>query len=576
MTMHWGVRVASALGFACLAAPSMAAPIYSGVSALSFATAGQSMWGPSGPPRLDTGVLTVGPSWDVTTTQRVSQDYRYTIPLIERSTSQADLDVTLGSSGRMGFDFRAILDPGSVDARYSGAAAITVSEAGSTATTRRFTVATGAAAPAAAQIQTRSPQIDIESNFFTRYRATVAASGEAITRPDKQEWGRTGCAIQTPLGCGLPTFGWITTQTEQTANIPDGTATFLNVNDSVQLLKITNQQISVVGLDVATAGQNNQLALNFDIGFDPVEWLAGQPGLDVRVRDDSDPSRPRKSKNLDPSDIVGVSFSMGDVTAYVPLLNTDSGDVDPAAGPIMTAGDTRLAKFDVDGDFFMTTLFGIPFGATVSLGPFSASADLVDADLGTVFLSDQAFSFDPSVEVTLTTDRPARFRLVDASGNPIGPWMEGTSITVPLGALVEIESDGSGELRVTPTYRLRNTFTNRTRLLAGLEYDVAFLQASIDGPASAFIDYPGVAPAKRFTDFLLDPTPLATLFDQAYELGGFNDVLGETIALAARNDLPSTVPEPWSLALFGLGLFGLAAGGVTGRSRKDGAQGSRQ
>ena len=122
---------------------------------------------------------------------------------------------------------------------------------------------------AAAQIQTRSPQIDIESNFFTRYRATVAASGEAITRPDKQEWGRTGCAIQTPIGCGLPTFGWITTQTEQTANIPDGTATFLNVNDSVQLLKITNQQISVVGLDVATAGQNNQLALNFDIGFDP-------------------------------------------------------------------------------------------------------------------------------------------------------------------------------------------------------------------------------------------------------------------------------------------------------------------
>jgi hypothetical protein len=542
MTIKFALHVKTAsLVLGLVASPAMAT-VYSGTSALDFSTAGESMWGANGPDRVDTGTLFLGPQWNVSATQTVSQDYRYTIPLIERSTSQSNLNIILGSQGKIGFDFRAILDPGSVDANYSGSAQINVSDGGRQDGTRRFVIDSAAAAPSTAQLKTFSPQIDIESNFITDYKATLSASGRAITQPNKQVYTTIGCLQDSPLGCVIPKLGWKTTVSEETASIPSQTLTLFDVKDTFQLLKVTNQEITVAGFEIAAADTDGQLALNFDIGFDPLEYLAGREGVDVRIVEEGGDGRPRKSKNLDPTDIVSASFSMGDVTAYVPLLNTDSGGVDGAT-TIHTSGSTRLAKLDVDGDFIVTTQTGIPFGATLGVGPFEVSADLIDADLGNVFLADQNFGFDSYVEVTYGASKSVRFRALDDQGNPIGDWTEGQQFTVKLGTKVEIESVDGAAVDVTPTYRLRNTFTNQTRLLAGLEYDVAFLQASTSGPASEFIDYPAVAPAKRFTDFLLDPAPLATLFNDSFELDGFNTIQGETFTLAGATPPPDYVVE---------------------------------
>jgi hypothetical protein len=576
----WPARILL-VGLAVPAA-ALAGPVES-TSSFSFQTLQQSMWGPNGPSVVDTGVLFVGPEWNTAlpaahaelpfgltiSTSAIPEVVRDFLGIPNSvtlgSTSKTSIDAFASTSGKIGFDFRAILDPGSVDASYSGQATLSALDAGVNASGLRSLMLTSSEVAPAAKLVTRSPQIDIESNFITKMNAAVGLDGKWVTRPALGEFP-SGCPFTVTIvlvDIGVPcAFGG---QTEQAINLDPSVhkATLINVDEKTQLLEFTNTGLTVLGLDLVDAAPDSgQVEVELDIAIDVLELVllaAGGVGgvpIDVTATDQSDPKKPRKGKDVDPTDIVDVKVSLGDLTLYVPLLNTEG----TGATGVQTSGQTNLARIDVDADLMASVLFPgvVPVlgaKAGIGIGPLtfiSLEADLLDADVGALFLGGQDFSFKPELWQTLAFGEEVSFSL----GN--GIWQTGDTITTKVGTPILIEIDPFKDLAIVPTYFLGNespNFTNLTRLLGQPVFEAEILRLDLD-LIFPLPDPPALV-AKNFFAPLGAPEPLVTLFDESFSLAGFESVEGEGFVIQALQ--AGTAPEPGSLGLLALGLALLAA-----------------
>jgi hypothetical protein len=481
---------------------------------VSFQTFDQSMWGPGGPPVIDSGLLFAGTSWNESVSPRLTDPITGSFIQLDASTS-----------GNVGVDFRAILDPGSIDASYAGQASLEVIELEGNI----FTINSTSVGSPTGSLQTRSPNIDIESNFVFEVAAALGVRAEVqtpditITVPTVRFEPRVlfpGTIFQTTIH--VPVFG------TRTLTIPGADlASFneeivsLDISDSIELLKITNQEIRVFEQDVVTADDDENLKFTYDIGFDPLQ------GLEIAQVLDDNPNKEKKPHGQEVKDLVdlGLSFSMGDITVEVPTLNlADNTFSSTAGGTVLRAtGATNLAQLDIDADFLASVLFGLPpLGASagISIGPislFEFAYDLLDVDIGPQFSIGQDFEFLPQPMVTMGFNHP-----VSIDGQVV------SSHTMPVGSSVDVEFAGAGageDLQITTSYTLANQFKSKTDLRLAPSVDFLALSFSLDtflGPLfdGALFDPPAIAgPAAT----------LATVFNQTYTLGGFGTVLGDTL-----------------------------------------------
>jgi hypothetical protein len=501
----------------------------SSLAPVHFETFDQSMWGPNGPAIIDSGLLFAGAAWDVAASPRLTD------PI-----TGSFIELNASTSGNIGIDFQAILDPGSIDASYGAQARLEVIEGeGNT-----FTINSYALGSPTGSLETRSPNVDIESNFIFDVEAALGIRAEiqtpdiTITVPTVHFENRIlfpGTIFQTTIP--VPIFGTrtLTLPGVELASFNEEIIS-LDIADSMELLKITNQEIRIVEQIVAAAEEGENLKFTFDLGFDPLT------GLDVSSVEEGNPNKQEKPHDVDPFDF-GVSFSMGDITVEVATLNLaeDTFTTDGAALGLRASGATNLARIDIDADFLASVLFGLPpLGATagISIGPvslFEFAYDLLDVDIGPQFSIGQDFEFLPELLVTMGFDQP-----VVINGQEVH------SHTMPVGSSVNVEFAGAGagdDLGITTSYTLANQFRNKTELLVAPSIDFLVLSASFEtflGPLfdAALFDPPAITgPAAT----------LATLFNQTYTLGGFGTVVGETLNIDF-NQPPEINPQDLVLA----------------------------
>jgi hypothetical protein len=484
----------------------------SAIDPVSFATAEQSMWGPDGSGVKDTGLLFTGPSWNTSAN-----------PMLGTLASNNYIQLNASTSGRIGVDFRAILDPGSIDASFASQVGLEVIAG---ATDDAFTILSQSLGDPVGDLVTRSPNIDVESNFVFELAAALGING-AIGTPDVTitvptvTW-KEQCVDLGWFGIActqVPVFG--TTQvTIHGANFPfELQLVDFDIAGKLQLLKVTNQQISILQQDLAVAEPGENLSFNFDIAYSPAT------GVEIEVIDEDNPKKDEKPHDTNPFDI-GVSFSMGDVTIEVPTLNLEQNQFSTQGGKkgLRTAGATNLARVDIDADFLASVFFGLPpLGASVdfALGPvdlFGFSYDLLDVDIGPQFSIGQSFEFLPELWVDLAFSAPVTIggQQVMQHSMPVGSSLDATFDGAVTGAALGIETQ----------YVLRNQFRNKTELLVAPQVDVLALGLEVDtflGTlfSGALYDPPPIV--------LGAPTTLATIFNDTYTLGGFDPVAGQSL-----------------------------------------------
>ncbi len=495
---------------------------------ISFATAQQSMWGPGGPAVIQADVFAGPAPWSVSTNPD---------PILGSAALNNFVSLHASTDGQVGIDFHATLDPGSVDASYAAQAQLDVSRV-SDNTVKISSLATNRLA----QLQTRSPNVDLEANLIFDVAAKARVYGEVgipdITIPI---WVpptfRNHCfntffgqvCIPVPTSAGH----W------STLTIPGASATFshdllnIDINQTVPLLKVTNQQVSALGFDLLTADPDENPSVFIELGFDVTNFL---PDPEIRTGSSDPNARSRKGKDVNPFDAVDVSFSMGDIELFLPslFLQQNQFNVVNSVEGLRAKGKTSLARFDLDADFLGTVFGGLPpLGVDTSIaGLLDISADIIDVDIGPLLSIRQSFELVPQVSVKMTFDKD-----VTINGQQVQEY------SLPLGQSIDVTFAGDA-LDVQTSYVMQNTFRSTTDLVMDLIVDFEVLTLEVD----TFLG--GLPPLAVYNP---DPVSLAefklaTLFDQAYQLGGFNSVTGQTVHVELNqppviNDADLTAPS---------------------------------
>jgi hypothetical protein len=100
----------------------------------------------------------------------------------------------------------------------------------------------------------------------------------------------------------------------------------------------------------------------------------------------------------------------------------------------------------------------------------------------------QAFQFVPKPLLALAFAQPIQYTIMDPSGAPITPWQTGRVVGLPVGDSAVVR--GAGNLSVSPSVTLPNTFTSSTAIQGSLGDSVQALAASA-GISNLFSDSPG-------------------------------------------------------------------------------------
>ena len=239
------------------------------------------------------------------------------------------------------------------------------------------------------------------------------------------------------------------------------------------------------------------------------------------------------SRQIPPPPGPGVSQSLGDVTIFVPNLNT-SGNAG-TNGDISSMGSADVLQLGLDMDAVLS--YGFPaltfLGLSASAGPFSIGYDLLDWDAGPFFELTQDFLFDPILKVQLDFDT-----FVDVAGMGLV-----NQIIAPVDSIPDITLL-SKSVMVSPTFFLENEFTNKTGFDIDPFMELALLCASASFDVGIFSFGVLDVCARKFP-FRADG-PNINVFDETFALN-FSSFATSPFFITA-------VPEPGTVMLFAVGL----------------------
>lgn len=267
-------------------------------------------------------------------------------------------------------------------------------------------------------------------------------------------------------------------------------------------------------------------ATNTTIGFDPqtVELIAFNDNNDGRISIlGLDNLGPADFNFGDPIGITGpTGANLGSVTLYVPNLQTSSS----IAGDLMQSGGTAdFLELKADLDGIAQTAVGLPpiLGAGINIGILDFSYDLLNIEFGPTFEVIQNFELDTELMVDLSFSESV---FVEGSSSKVA------SLTAAVVDLPRIALDIGQNVDVTPTYWVDASLRNTTQLGVDGEFVLEALKASfaLTGLGLSY-DLGELGPLFEYRN-RFDIADFPPLFDQTFDLLGFNPVVGETFSLS--------------------------------------------
>jgi hypothetical protein len=230
------------------------------------------------------------------------------------------------------------------------------------------------------------------------------------------------------------------------------------------------------------------------------------------------------------------------VAAALPDLNTVDTTPDPLTKNLFSdgTGEPPLLDVEVDLDLIATTALGLPpLSFEASLLGAGVSATLLDVLVGAELKVVQEFTFDPMLMATLE-------------------FSDGQSETFEVGSDVVFDVP-DGDVTVTPTLFLANTFTSKTFLRVDPTFDLELLAAAL------MADFPGVVNGLGIPDVDLMFGPLFELhkFLEGPRVAVFNESWALPFDLVVASAFIMEVPEPGTVLMLAIGLIGVA--GFRGR-----------
>lgn len=292
--------------------------------------------------------------------------------------------------------------------------------------------------------------------------------------------------------------------------------------------------------------QGSETLVDFDQTIELLSFNDEDSPGQIKILDVLDPALFQFGEEINiPSAIPGGSF--GGVTITVPDINTAGG---ATGASLISSGQDDLIKLGLDLDGLALAPLGLPgLGVSLDVGIFNLSGDLIDVDTGPVLTVKQDFEFTPTLWVDLAFDHPVR---IDGIADPVTSFSSAWN-SLPDMALLFAETI------ITPTFSLRGEFVSKTFLGVDGFFNIDVLKASLGISAfglSLGLDEVGPLYNIALRDNLFDLPPI---FNQTFNLGGFDSVLGASFLISAK------VPEPRPLLLLGIGLLMLS---VRARSRR--------
>jgi len=445
--------------------------------------------------------------------------------------TRSGVELKLHSSGKVGLEFGYGIDSGSVDAR--AAFGVMADLPDTVQASQYFSIATSSDF-SAGKIVTQSPKLEAYVSGVVQFDGSLDAKACGLA---------FGCASGSTA---LPTVD----VNQRIVSVDPGSVKILDGlgpgGDPIVEMPLLDQGLTLEG------------ALTYVPPAEPLVGVkvTGPAGLTIFSSVPPDPS---------------LTMDLAELTLNVPdIATTGTG----GGTSVASSGRDDLLSAQLDLDGVATLLGGLPptgMGTDlIDVPGFKVSAhfDFLDADAGPVLGVTQDFDFTPTLMTTIDFSNP-----VSIAGMP-GLY---TSWTGEWSALPDFAI--TQDTTFSPTFWLDTTFQNMTGLDLGLVGTMDFLKLSALATVGG-LDIFSMAPLSLNDLLGLDNELFATdklkfnVFDKTFDLGGFNSFKGPSFTLSVSGEttritggitniapdgsiLPTAVPEPGILWLFGAGLLAL-------------------
>lgn len=388
---------------------------------LSFATSGQSMWGPGTAVQLDADQTIMGTTWGSLSNPALSFNNigdqilpSPTFPFFR--VTQYGADIRYYGLGSMGLSYDYHFDSGSVNVDYPLRINLDLPEQVNPG--EKVVIGTSYELLPGALMTTNSPEFSFGLNFDYRL------ANRLTVRPCNDGCGATQTVINQDTG---------------------------------------NGSFELFGFDSRTAG--------FSSALDVIE-NPDPPG--------SNEQNKRKSLALKILDKLPASTEVGSVTVQIPDVDTDSsaGGGPSPAGTLTSSGEDDFITARMDVDTVLLALAGLPNiqdPGPISVGPIGGQYSFIDAGIGTAMVITQDFAFQGRPILLL--------RLADGTTVQV-PLGETIELDLPAGTaegdLLEIQAQvllenifsNSTGLRLDPQGDLRIGYVEAHADFFGSNFDI--------------------------------------------------------------------------------------------------------
>ena len=229
------------------------------------------------------------------------------------------------------------------------------------------------------------------------------------------------------------------------------------------------------------------------------------------------------------------------VQGHIPKVDT-KGLVQADGRRIVADGQDDLMSLSLDIPHLAGALLDAPLSVTFPSTTPNLKLDLISGTSGPVASVYQNFTFDPHLVMELRSNIPISRRLTD------GSWTSFSSqLDVPLGEPVELRTPMGTlkplpNLRITPVYRLENTFTNETGIALSIESDLKAITATFPSPAGGDLSVGPLLTVKGRVELGRLP-----VYKESFSINGFKAIAQADFTLGneANPQLRDWAPDQW-------------------------------